>query len=232
MTVVAIVLGAGTGVRLGTTVNKSYVCVGNEPILARSARAFREHPAVDELHVVAAYDELELCRRVLEDAGVRTDGIVAGGSTRHASELAAVESIAPRIESGEVDLVVIHDAARPLVDAATIQRTIDSAREHGAAIAALPVEGTLAVVHDDLMVGRRPAEHLWRAQTPQGFAAAPLLAAFRQGVEDGFEGSDTSMSLERLGVPIRVVHGDERNMKVTYPVDLLRAQAFLEGDRE
>jgi 2-C-methyl-D-erythritol 4-phosphate cytidylyltransferase len=227
--VAAIVLGAGRGVRLGSTGNKIYVSIGGEPIVARSARVMREHPGVDELYVVAAPGELDVCREVLREAGVAADGIVAGGATRHASESAALEAIAPRIERGEIEVVIIHDGARPLVDDATIQRTIDAARTHGAAIAALPVEGPLAVVEGDLVVARRSADRLWRAQTPQAFAAAPLLRAFRQDLEEGFEGSDSAMSLERLGLPVQVVRGDERNLKVTYPVDLLRAEALIDG---
>jgi 2-C-methyl-D-erythritol 4-phosphate cytidylyltransferase len=224
---VAIALGAGSGVRLGRTINKIYLRIGDDPLIVRCARALSRHPSVDELFVVAAADELQLCRETLERAGVRCRGIFAGGSTRHASELAALEELAPRIESGEIGTVLIHDGARPLVDAGTIGRTIDAARDHGAAIAALPAEPPLALVHDDLLVEPHSTENLWRAQTPQAFAAAPLLAAFRQAFRDGFEGTDTASSFERMGHPVRVVQGDVRNLKVTYPADLLRANALL-----
>lgn len=226
-TVVAIVLGAGSGVRLGTTVNKIYVHIGGEPMLVWSARTMQAHREIDELYVVAALHEIPLCRKTLREAGVPVNGIVPGGSTRHASEFAAVEALAPRIESGEIDHVVIHDGARPLLDDDTIGRTIDAARAHGAAIAALPVERPLAVVRDDLLVGRRSAENLWRAQTPQAFAAGPLLRAFRRDVETGFAGSDSAMSIERLGLPVQVVRGDERNLKVTHPADLLRVESMM-----
>jgi 2-C-methyl-D-erythritol 4-phosphate cytidylyltransferase len=228
--IIAIALGAGSGLRLGRQGNKMYLRIGDEPVIVRAARALGEHPLVDDLYVVAAPDELELCRDTLARAGVRVAGIVAGGATRHASELAAIEAIATRIESGEIGLVLIHDGARPLVDAATITRTIAGAREHGAAIAALPVEPSLAIVRDDVLVETRPAHGLWRAQTPQAFAARPLLDAFRRTLADGFEGTDTAMSLERLGVPVHVVAGDARNIKVTYPADLAWANALLAED--
>jgi 2-C-methyl-D-erythritol 4-phosphate cytidylyltransferase len=225
--IAAIALGAGSGVRLGRTVNKIYLRIGDEPVIVRAARALGDHPLVDDLYVVAAPDELELCRDTLARAGVRVAGIIPGGSTRHASELAALEAIAPLIESGEIGLVLIHDGARPLLDEATITRTIAGAREHGAAIAALPVEPSLAVVRDDILVDTRPTDGLWQAQTPQAFAARPLLDAFRQAFADGFEGTDTAMSLERAGVPVHVVAGDARNLKVTYPADLMWANALL-----
>lgn len=227
-TVVAIVLGAGGGTRLGAAINKIHVHLGGEPMLVWSARTMQAHPEIDELYVVAAPHEIDLCEEALRRAGVPVSAIVPGGTTRHASEFAAVEAIAPRIERGEIRYVVIHDGARPLVDDATIGRTIDAARTHGAAIAALPVERPLVVVHDDLMVGRRPHENLWRAQTPQAFAAGPLLEAFRQDVDTGFAGSDSAMSLERLGLPVQIVQGDERNLKVTYPADLRRVEAMME----
>lgn len=225
--VAAIILGAGSGVRLGTTVNKIYLRIAGESILVHSARAFRGHPDVDALYVVAARQEVDLCRSTLQAAGVDADGVLAGGASRHASEWHALSALAPRIDAGELELVVIHDGARPLVDAATIARTVAAAREHGGAVAALPVERPLASVHDDVVVDRCPAENLWRAQTPQAFAAGDVLEAFRRAHTDGFEGSDTAMSLERLGLPVQLVPGDERNIKVTYPADLLRAEALL-----
>lgn len=223
----AIALGAGSGVRVGHTVNKIYLPIGNEPLIVRSVRALRDHPLVDEVYVVAAADEIALCRETLARAAIAVEGIIAGGSTRHASELAALEELAPRITIGEIGIVVVHDGARPLVDEATITRTIEAARRHGAAIAAMPVEPPLAVVHDDILVRERSADGLWQAQTPQAFAARPLLDAFRRAFEDGFEGTDTAMSLERLGIDVRVVLGDRRNLKVTYPTDLVRADALV-----
>jgi 2-C-methyl-D-erythritol 4-phosphate cytidylyltransferase len=228
--VAAIVLGAGSGARVGASANKMYLPIAGEPMLVHSTRAFAQHPDVDELHVVAAAAEVDLCRSALGDAGVPMASVIAGGATRHASEHNALNALSGRIESGDVGLVVIHDGARPLVDAATITRTIAAAREDGGAIAALPATRPLAVVAGEVMTGRLGPDRVWRAQTPQAFAAAPLLGAFRRADADGFEGSDTASSFERLGLPVRLVLGDERNIKVTYPVDLTRAEALLAAD--
>jgi 2-C-methyl-D-erythritol 4-phosphate cytidylyltransferase len=225
--VAAIVLGAGSGARVGSAVAKTYIPVGRDPIVVHAARALGEHPDVDELYVVASAGAVGLCDDTLREGGVRAHGVLPGGATRHASEHAALEAIAPRIEAGEISIVVIHDGARPLVDAATVRRTIAAAREHGAAIAALPVRRPLAEVADGVLARRQMAGDLWRAQTPQAFAARPLLDAFRRAAQDGFEGSDTALSVERLGIPVVVVEGDERNIKVTYPIDLLRAERLL-----
>ena len=227
--VAAIVLAAGSGARVGASANKMYLPIAGEPMLVHSARAFAEHPDVDELHVVAAAAEVALCRRTLADAGLSVASVIAGGATRHASELNALTALSGRIEAGEVSLVVIHDGARPLVDAATIARTIAAAREDGGAIAALPVGRPLATVANGVVTGRLDAQRVWRAQTPQAFGARSLLDAFRRADADGFQGSDTSSSLERLGLPVRLVRGDERNIKVTYPADLERAEALLSG---
>lgn len=225
--VAAIVLGAGSGVRVAASVNKMYLPIAGEPMVVHSARAYAEHPDVDEVHVVAAAAEVDLCRATLRRAGVPVASVVAGGATRHASEHNALAALAERIGSGEVSVVAVHDGARPLVDAATIARTIAAARVDGGAIAALPARRALAMVSDGVVTGRLPGDGVWRAQTPQAFAAALLLDAFGQARADGFEGSDTASSLERLGLPVRLVHGDERNIKVTYPADLARAEALL-----
>jgi 2-C-methyl-D-erythritol 4-phosphate cytidylyltransferase len=222
--VAAVVLGAGRGARLGAGVNKVHLELGGEPILVRAARALAGHPDVDELHVVAAPGEEQDCAERLRDGGVAASGIVAGGATRHASERAVLEALAPRIEAGRIGIVLIHDGARPLVDAATIGRTIAAAREHGGAIAAVPVPRPLAAVAGGLLGVRLPAADLWSAQTPQAFAAAPLLTAYRAAVEDG---SDTASTMERGGTDVRVVRGDARNLKVTWPADLRRAEALL-----
>jgi 2-C-methyl-D-erythritol 4-phosphate cytidylyltransferase len=222
--VAGVVLGAGRGARLGAGVNKVHLELAGEPILVRAARAIGGHPHVDELHVVAAPDELEQCAAALCAAGVPVAGVVAGGATRHGSEVAVLEALAPRIASGEVGIVLIHDGARPLVDAATIARTVAAARAHGGAIAAVPVPRALAEVADGVLGRRVPADGLWRAQTPQAFAAAPLLAAYRTVGEDG---SDTASAMERRGTDVHVVRGAERNLKVTWPADLPRAEALL-----
>jgi len=221
---VAIVLCAGAGARAGGSVNKVFVEVVGRTILERAVRPFWEHPAVDEVVVVAAPDEIERVAEVLRRAGLDVEGVVAGGATRHRSESHAVEHLAPRIEAGEVGVVMVHDGARPLFDGAELGDLIAAARRSGGAICALPVNEDLITAAGNEVVGRVPGAGVWRALTPQVFRAELLLRAFRAAEADGFEGTDTAATVERAGGRVEVVRGDPRNLKVTYPEDLAIAE--------
>jgi 2-C-methyl-D-erythritol 4-phosphate cytidylyltransferase len=156
--------------------------------------------------------------------------VIAGGATRHQSEDAALAHLRTRIEAGAVDVVLIHDGARPFVTPDEIDDVVRVAREHGGALLATPLapDEIVAVLDTDGNVGEIAAtETLWRAQTPQGFAAAELLRAYDRARADGFDGTDTAASYERLGHRVHVVRGSGDNFKVTTPDDLPRAEALL-----
>jgi 2-C-methyl-D-erythritol 4-phosphate cytidylyltransferase len=226
----AVVLCAGSGVRVDHGVNKVYLELGGVPMLVRSVRPFVEHPLVDETFVVAASDETGLCADTLSEAGCAVDGVLIGGPTRHLSEATAVEHLAPRIESGEVELILIHDGARPIYDGGTLAALVGRARAAGGAIYGLPVNEEIVGVVDKTAAGWRTTEGLWRAQTPQAFRADLLLEAFRSARSDGFEGTDTAATVSRAGGRVEVVMGDPRNIKITFPEDLVLAEALVEGD--
>ena len=136
--------------------------------------------------------------------------LVPGGETRHASEDAALRVLAAEIEAGALDVVVVHDGARPLAGAALFTATIEAARAAGGAIPTVPLPP---------VVPPRPGLH--GVQTPQAFRAGPLLAAYRQAAADGFTGTDTASCLERYAdVRVVSVPGSPRNTKITYPEDL------------
>ena len=148
--------------------------------------------------------------------------LAVGGETRHTSEWAALRVLAPRIESGEIDVVAVHDGARPLTTRELFETTLASARTHGGAIPVAPVPGLVA--RADHTVVRRVAG----VQTPQAFAATELLSAYRQADRDGFVGTDTASCLERYGrVRIAAVPSSAANLKITYPDDLGLAGALL-----
>jgi 2-C-methyl-D-erythritol 4-phosphate cytidylyltransferase len=221
---VAIVLCAGAGARAGGSVNKVFVELAGRTILERAVRPFWEHPGVDEVVVVAAPGEIETVADTLRRAGIAALEIIPGGATRHRSESRAVEHLARRIESGEVDVVVIHDGARPLFEGAELDDLIAAARRSGGAISAVPVSDDLLIAPGDEAVGWVPGPGIWRALTPQVFRAELLLRAFRAAETDGFEGTDTASTVERINGRVEVVRGDPRNLKVTYPQDLAVAE--------
>jgi 2-C-methyl-D-erythritol 4-phosphate cytidylyltransferase len=229
---VAIVLGAGQGSRMGAARNKMLLPLAGIPVLARTLAAFERTPEVTEIVLVAHPREVVLCERAIVRAyalgKVRT--VIAGGETRHQSETHALAHLRPRILAGEVELILIHDGARPLVTPAEIVRVIAAARATGGALLASPValdETILEIAPDGLVMGGYLSAELARAQTPQGFRAPLLLQAYDQAAADGFEGTDTAASVERLGHAVAIVRGGERNLKITTPDDLLRAEALL-----
>jgi 2-C-methyl-D-erythritol 4-phosphate cytidylyltransferase len=224
---IAVVLGAGSGARARHAINKVYLDLGGQPIIARAVRPFIEHPEVDETYVVAAPGELGMCAKVLADAECMVHGILPGGPTRHASECGAVEHFAARIENGDVELILIHDGARPIYDGASVSRLLDMARKSGGAICGVPLKEELVSVTDHGASGWRSTEALWCAQTPQVFKAALLLDAFRAAQDDGFVGTDTASTVERMGAPVEIVEGDPRNIKITFPEDVVLAASLV-----
>jgi 2-C-methyl-D-erythritol 4-phosphate cytidylyltransferase len=222
------VLAGGSGTRVGAGANKVYLEIGGRPLLWWTLRGFARVPAVTRLVLVVRTGDEAAAESVLADLGLAVE-VIPGGAARHDSEDAAIRHLAPAIRSGEIDVVAIHDAARPVVDPELVTATIAAAYADGGAIPGLPVDdvavrvGGGAVPVDPELAGR-----LVRVQTPQAFAAGPLLAAYEAAARDGFAGTDTAACLERYGgVTVRVLPGDPRNIKVTYPSDLLVAERLL-----
>jgi 2-C-methyl-D-erythritol 4-phosphate cytidylyltransferase len=205
--------------------------LGGEPILVRATRPFASHSSIDEVIVVAAADEMSICAEELRGAGMPDVAVIPGGESRHASEWLATRGLGTRIEGGEIDLIVIHDAARPLYRGERLGELLAAARRSGGAILAIPMhpEDALVRIEDGMPLSPVSSGGLWRAQTPQAFRAGILFEAFRRAEEDGFEGSDTSSTVERLGVAVRVIAGDPGNIKITYPEDLALAESLVES---
>ena len=233
-----VVLAGGTGTRAGAGVGKVYRPVAGVPLVMHSLWAAARVPTVARLLLVVKADDHALASRVVtEHAGLArglTVEIVTGGSTRHGSEWAALCHLAPTIESGEVDVVALHDGARPAADTALFTAVIRTAWRHGGAlpttdaddVVALGADGHLrpAVASAALPAGLRLA----RVQTPQAFQARPLLAAYRTAAKQAFEGTDTASCVARYtDLAIRAVRGSAGNLKVTYSDDVAAATRAL-----
>jgi 2-C-methyl-D-erythritol 4-phosphate cytidylyltransferase len=211
-----VILAAGSGSRVGADVNKVLLPLGGRPVLAWSVSAAL---AVDDVRrvllVVRPGEHDAVAEAVTPYLGDDEVGVVEGGATRHASEWSALRALAPEIESGAIDVVAIHDGARPLAGADLFAATIEAAREHGGALPVVPLS---QVVRAD---GGPVATDLVAVQTPQAFRAEALLAAYRAADADGFEGTDTASSLERYGdLRIAAVPSTAGNLKITFADDV------------
>jgi 2-C-methyl-D-erythritol 4-phosphate cytidylyltransferase len=237
MTTTAILLAGGSGARLGTGDNKAYLELGGHPLLAWSLAAFERCALVDDVVLVTRTEDHDRARSAAAAVGAsKLRDVVTGGATRHGSEQAGLESIAPAIASGHVTLVAIHDAARPFITGALLERLLLAAAEHGGAVPGLAVGPALLVRVDRGVQGEQSAQRpapeataiataaLRRMQTPQAFHAAGLLAAYRAATAAGFDGVDTAETVEHHGaLEVVVVPGDPDNRKITYADDLAAA---------
>jgi 2-C-methyl-D-erythritol 4-phosphate cytidylyltransferase/2-C-methyl-D-erythritol 2,4-cyclodiphosphate synthase len=224
MSVGVIIVAAGRGSRVGAAVPKQLLDLGGRSILRRSVDAFDRHPAVDELVVVLPAD-LVGDGPALVGRTDRRCQFVAGGERRQDSVRQGLRALPEAI-----DLVLVHDAARPFAGAALIGRVIAEAGASGAAIPALAARDTVKRVDPDrrTITATLPREEIWLAQTPQGFRRDVLLKAVALG-ETGVEGTDEAMLAERAGHVVTVVPGDARNVKITDADDLASARETLAG---
>jgi 2-C-methyl-D-erythritol 4-phosphate cytidylyltransferase len=215
-----VILAAGSGSRVGAEVNKVLLPVRGVPVLVWSLRDALALPGVRRvLLVVRPEDRAAVGEAVGPHLGDREVLVVDGGATRHASEWAALQVLAADVESGEVEVVVVHDGARPLAGLPLWQAVVEAARGSGGAVPVVPVT---QLVHHDLAP---VTESLGGVQTPQAFRAGDLLAAYRAAAREGFEGTDTSACMAAYGdVVVTAVPGSSLNLKVTFPEDVALAE--------
>jgi len=222
MHVTAIIAAAGAGRRLGAAKPKQLLDIGGGSMLQHSVRAFLGHPRVADVVVVVSPDLTTLALAGIEPSRAAALRVVKGGERRQDSVANGFAAVAP-----ESDVVLIHDAARPFVSADLIDRTIDAAAAHGAAIAALQSRDTVKrVAGDGRITETIPRETIYLAQTPQGFRRDVLAAAIELG-RSGVEATDEAMLAERAGYHVHVVDGDPGNVKVTTSADLDAARARM-----
>jgi 2-C-methyl-D-erythritol 4-phosphate cytidylyltransferase len=207
---------------------KQFVALAGIPILIHSLRAFASVQRVTAIYVAVRKPEIERVRAQVAEYGFADRvQVVEGGDNRQQSVSNALNALAAEPD----DIVLVHDAVRPLIDAATIDRTIDAVQQFGAAIVGLPAVDTIKQVertaHGALITSTIPREFVVLAQTPQGFRYGLLQKAFAEATADGFIGTDEASVVERAGLPVAVVHGSQVNLKITQPGDLELAEFYL-----
>jgi 2-C-methyl-D-erythritol 4-phosphate cytidylyltransferase/2-C-methyl-D-erythritol 2,4-cyclodiphosphate synthase len=214
---IALIVAAGRGTRMGGAVPKQYRDLGGAPVLRRTLEIFAAHPRIDAIRVVTGADDEANYNAAA--AGLALLPPVAGGPTRQASVLNGLESLA----AWQPAAVLIHDAARPFATADLVDRLIAALDTAQGAIAAIPVVDTLWRTADGALEALVPRERLWRAQTPQAFRYADILAAHRKAAGQAL--TDDAAVLRAVGGTVAVVEASEANFKITTEADLARAQA-------
>jgi 2-C-methyl-D-erythritol 4-phosphate cytidylyltransferase len=207
---------------------KQFLSLDGIPILIHSLRAFAAVKRVTAIYVAVRKPEVERVEAQIAEYGFGGRvHVVQGGDNRQESVVHALAAVPAEVD----DIVLVHDAVRPLIDVATIDRTIDAVAEFGAAIVGLPAVDTIKQVertaHGALITATIPREFVVLAQTPQGFRFGLLQKAMAEATADGFLGTDEASVVERAGMQVAVVHGSQVNLKITQPGDLELAEFYL-----
>jgi 2-C-methyl-D-erythritol 4-phosphate cytidylyltransferase len=234
MRVFVILPAAGLGTRMAaghsvSTAPKQFLELAGVPVLIHTLRAFAEVPEVAAMYVAVRASEIErLTAQVREYGFADKVRVVEGGENRQESVANALNAIACEPD----DIILVHDAVRPLIDAATIVRTIRAVEKHAAAIVGLPAVDTIKQVERTadgaIITSTIPREYIVQAQTPQGFRSELLRRAFKEAAADQFVGTDEASLVERAGAQVAVVPGSPANFKITQPGDLELAEFYLQ----
>lgn len=225
MIAAALIPAAGRGRRMGCGVEKQFMQVAGKPLLTHTLACFEAAPGIDRVVVIVPPGREAYCAEaiVAVEGFRKVSRIVAGAETRQRSVTAGFRWIGE-----DVDVVVIHDGARPFVSPSLIQTSVDLAYRHGSAIVAVPESDTLKRVSaDGTVVETVDRQQLWRAQTPQAFQRSILERALAYAEEHDVDATDEAALVESLSWPVRIVPGSMWNFKVTTPDDLRFAQVLL-----
>ena len=234
MKVVVIIPAAGLGTRMSSasggpkSKSKQFFELQGTPILVHTLRKFDACGVISEIVVALRKNETAAFQKQIEQENLEMPlRIVEGGEHRQNSVANALAAI----EAADDDIVLVHDAVRPFVDAETIVGVIEAVKKYDAAIAGVPAIDTVKQVDRTsdgaVVIATVPREKMVLAQTPQGFRFGLLKKAFDEAMADGFMGTDEASLIERSGAPVHVVMGSPRNMKITTPADLELAEFFL-----
>ena len=217
----AVIVAAGSASRMGG-IDKVMAPLGGEPMIARTVRAFQECDAVSEI-VIVTREDLILPIRELTESCEKVKAVVAGGKSRQEAVGKGLNAL-----SKDVKLAAVHDGARPLITWQLIDCCIRAANTYGAAAPAIPVKDTIKTVEGGIVVNTPDRSKLNAVQTPQVFDIDMLKGALLKAYQDGAEVTDDCSAVERLGMKVKIVEGDEKNLKVTTPMDLKIAEMLLE----
>ena len=217
----AVIVAAGTASRMGG-IDKVMAQLNGEPMIARTVRTFQNCDCISEI-VIVTREDLILPITALTREMPKVKAVVRGGNSRQESVNLGLNAL-----SKEVKLAAIHDGARPLISMEVIDRTVRAAHTHNAAAPAIPVKDTIKVVEGRVVVNTPDRATLFAVQTPQVFDFDLLRGALKNAEKTGAQVTDDCSAVELMGMKVKIVEGDERNLKVTTPMDLKIAEMLLE----
>ena len=220
----AVIVAAGSASRMGG-IDKVMAPLGGEPMIVRTVRAFQQCDAISEIVIVTREDLIQTIAGLTREMP-KVIAIVAGGKTRQESV-----HLGLNVLSGNVKLAAIHDGARPFITWQLIDWVVRTANAYGAAAPAIPVKDTIKEVQGFVVKNTPDRSALRAVQTPQVFDFDILRAALKKAELDGAEVTDDCSAVERMGMSVKIVEGDERNIKITTPLDLKIGELLLEEEK-
>jgi 2-C-methyl-D-erythritol 4-phosphate cytidylyltransferase len=224
--IIALIVAAGQGLRMGTAQRKQYLQLGDHPLLVHTLRVFDQWSEIHSILLVTPPTEMDFCKeKILPAASLKNEAIlIAGGRRRQDSVFNGLQHL-----GDAQDVVLIHDGVRPLVSRALIQACIQGALQWGACIPAVQAVDTLKQIDiQGNILGTMPRESICLAQTPQAFSLPIIQRAHREAQRLEREATDDASLVEALGIPVHVIPGSRENIKITTPEDLKYAEALLE----
>ncbi|MCT4618544.1 MAG: 2-C-methyl-D-erythritol 4-phosphate cytidylyltransferase [Marinisporobacter sp.] len=222
-----IIAAAGRGKRMNSNMNKQYLNLCNKPVLAHAIEAFEQSVYIDEIIVVTHPEEIQYCKeRIIDSFGFKkVTKVIGGGFERQESILNGLKAV-----DEKCDIVAIHDGARPFIKGETIIDSIDAAIKYKAVGVGVPVKDTIKVVDEEKNIKNTPdRKTIWAIQTPQVFDYKLVLKAHEKAIEDGYQGTDDTVLVERIGEDVKLVMGSYENIKITTPEDLYIGEAILQN---
>jgi len=221
---IMILPAAGSGKRMGANMPKQFLALAGKPLFVHALEALEAAQSVDGVVVVMPENDLPLVQELIRSVGFRKVlGVVDGGAARQDSVANGLSAV-----PASAELIGVHDGVRSLVTPALVDKVIDAAKTHGAAVPCLPVVDTVKTVDGDQIVQTLDRSTLVRVQTPQVFKAEWLREAYQNADAEGFTGTDDASLVERAGHAVFRVAGEENNIKITTPMDLQMAHWILE----
>lgn len=228
MSVLAIIPAAGVGTRMGGETPKQFLSIEGTPIFIYTLRKLASAQVLDRIFLAVRSGDKDRVRQAVDREGLGPLlHLTEGGGTRQETVARALAKASP-----STDIVVVHDAVRPFITVAMINNVVEAARKNGAAILAIPSVDTVKQVEHETILGTIPRERIALAQTPQAFRYGLLREAVDRALADGFQGTDESSLVERLGAKVTVLMGCDRNIKITKPSDLPLARLFIDLERQ
>ncbi len=216
-----IIVAAGRGRRMGAGINKQFIELNNKPILIHTLEKFENKKWIKEKVLVVHPEEISIIGELLSKYKINVDKIVPGGKERQ-------DSVERGLSFIESEFVMVHDGARPFVNPQKLDELFESVKNDHAVILGVPVKDTIKITDDSGFIMETPnRKSLWSIQTPQAFRLSILKDAYEKAKSNLFLGTDDASLVERIGVNVKVIKGDYRNIKITTPEDLELARLIL-----